>query len=83
MINFQYKKNVFDKSLDERTDQIQKMSGDIEFNNLTYYLESQNLAPINFISFRGPLNIYKEIKNGNININDNINKKSRRTSKEI
>ena len=83
MINFQYKKNVFDKSLDERTDQIQKMSGDIEFNNLTYYLKSQNLAPINFTSFRGPLNIYKEIKNGNININDNINKKSRRTSKEI
>ena len=83
MINFQYKKNVFNKSLDERTDQIQKMSGDIEFNNLTYYLKSQNPAPINFISFRGPLNIYKEIKNGNININDNINKKSRRTSKEI
>ena len=30
--------------------------------------QSSNLAPINFIGFRGPLNIYEEIKNGNVAI---------------
>ena len=48
--------------------EMQKMSGDIEFNNLTYYFKSQNLAPLNFIGYSGLLNIYEEIKNGKISI---------------
>ena len=47
-------------------DQIQKISHEINFNDLTYHFTSPNLASLNFISFRGPLNIYNEIKNGNI-----------------
>ena len=47
-------------------DEIQNMSNEINLNYLTYYSTSSNLAPINFIGFRGPLNIYNEIKNGNI-----------------
>ena len=43
-------------------DKTQKMSDEINFNNLTYYFASPNLAPINFISFRGPLNIPNEKK---------------------
>ena len=34
----------------------------IDFNNLTYYFKSQNLASVSFIGFRGPLHIYNEIK---------------------
>ena len=33
-----------------------------------YKFKSENIAPINFISFRGSLNIYENIKNGNISI---------------
>ena len=29
-----------------------------------YKFKSENIAPINFISFRGSLNIYENIKNG-------------------
>ena len=61
-MNFQYKKKV----LIERMDKIQIMSNEINLNYLTYYSTSPDLAPINFIGFRGPLNIYNEIKNGNI-----------------
>ena len=42
------------------------MSDEIKFNNLTYYFKIQNLAPINFIAFRGQLHIYEEIKNVSI-----------------
>ena len=55
-----------DKLSRERIAEICNISKDIDFNNLTYYFEDSNLAPINFISFRGPLNIYEEIKNGNV-----------------
>ena len=48
--------------------EIQDISEKIDFKNLTYYFTSPNLVPINFIGFRVPLNIYKEIKNSNISI---------------
>ena len=38
----------------------------IDFDNLTYYFTSPNLAQINFIGFRALIHIYNEIKNGNI-----------------
>ena len=48
--------------------EIQDITGKIDFNNLTYYFKGSNIAPITFISFRGPLNIFKEIKNGDISL---------------
>ena len=48
--------------------EIQKMSHKINLNNLIYYFRSSDLAPINFIGFRGPMHIYNEIKNGIISI---------------
>ena len=44
------------------------MSEKNNFNNLTYFFTNPNLAPIIFIGFRGSLNIYNEIGNGNISI---------------
>ena len=38
------------------------MSDEIKFNNLTYHFKIPNLAPINFIAFRGQFHIYEEIK---------------------
>ena len=38
-------------------DKIYNMGKQINFNNSTYYFKSENLIAINFIGFRGPLNI--------------------------
>ena len=48
--------------------EIQDIAKQIDFNNLTYYFISPNLALINFIAFRGPMSIYDEVKNDNISI---------------
>ena len=48
--------------------EIDDIAKQIDFNNLSYYFTSPNLALINFISFRGPMHIYNEINNGNISI---------------
>ena len=42
------------------------LSRQIDFNNLTYYFKSKIINPINFVSFKDPLHLYKDIFNGNI-----------------
>ena len=44
-------------------DEIQKISIEIDFGNLTYHFKSSNSAPINFIKFRGRIHIFDDIKN--------------------
>ena len=46
--------------------EVQKLSKEIDFNNLIYYFKGQIIAPITFIRFRGSLNTFKGIKNVNI-----------------
>ena len=65
--HLEYKK-VFDELSNEIIVEIYNISKEIDFSNLTYYFKSPNIAPINFIGFRGPLNIYNKIENDNISI---------------
>ena len=58
----------FNELLDKRMDEIQKLSDEINFNDLTYHFTGPSLASVDFIGLRGPLNIYHEIKNSNISI---------------
>ena len=39
-----------------------------KINNLTYHFKDSDTAPIHFINSRGLMDIYNEIKNGNISI---------------
>ena len=52
--------------------EIYNMSKQFDFNNLTYYFKDQNIAPVNFITFKVPLNIDNNIKNSNVSIAKNI-----------
>ena len=47
-------KNIFAELSNKRMSEIQNIAKQIDFNNLTYYFKSPNLALINFICFRGP-----------------------------
>ena len=48
--------------------EIYNMSKETNFNNLIYYYKNPNLAPINFIDFKGSMYIYNNIKNGETSI---------------
>ena len=61
-------KEILDELSHERIGEIYKMSKQIDFNNLTYYFKDQNIDPINFINFNGPIQTYNKIKYGNIPI---------------
>ena len=55
---------TFNRLLDERMDKIREINRKIKYKNLTYYYITPDIKPTNFIEFRGPLHIFKEIKNG-------------------
>ena len=57
-------KEKYDRLLSERVDEIQKRSGEINYNKLIYHLTTPGIAPINFIKFKGPFNTFKEIRDG-------------------
>ena len=54
------------------------MSKPIDFNDLIYFFGSKDIAPINFISFKGPFHTYNNTKNGGISI-----KVTRKKSRKI
>ena len=56
-------KEIFDKLVNEKMFEINKLSEGIDFNNLTYYYKSK-CAPKYFVCFKGPLIIYNDVKNG-------------------
>ena len=71
MISFQDKKKFLlncKKKDAKRKNKIYNMSKKIDFNNLPYKNKNKNLVPINFIRVIGPLNIYENVRNGNISI---------------
>ena len=59
----------YDKILEERMDEILKMSDKIGFNNLIYNLKGPT-SSINFVKFGGPMYIYGHMKNCDTKLNE-------------
>ena len=55
---------TFNRLVDEGMNEIQEISKKIKYNDLTYHYITPGIKTTNFIEFRGPLHIFKEIKNG-------------------
>ena len=58
-------KKIYNKLLDERTDEIREIAKEIDYNKLIYYFKGPYIAPINFIKHKGLSHIFKEIRDGN------------------
>ena len=48
--------------------EIKDLNRQIDHNNLTYCFKDKSISPINFIRFKAPLYICKDILNGNIEL---------------
>ena len=44
------------------------LSKQIDPNNLIYYFKDKSISPINFVGFKVPLYLYRDISNGNIKL---------------
>ena len=60
--NLSMQKKIYNKLLDERTDEIREIAKEIDYNKLIYYFKGPYIAPINFIKHKGLSHIFKEIR---------------------
>ena len=62
-INPSISKEIYDKILQERIDEILEMSREINYNNLVYDFKGPT-SSISFTEFGGPIYTYDQLKNG-------------------
>ena len=56
---------IFDELFYERMSKINDLSRQINFNNLIYHFKDKSISSINFIGFKAPLHLCRDIFNGN------------------
>ena len=56
-------KEIYDKLLDERTDEILEMTREINYNNLGYNFKRSS-SPISFTNFGGSMDTFNQLKKG-------------------
>ena len=57
-------KEPFNKKLEERMNEILKMSREINYNNLVYNFKDSRISPISFAESGGPMYTYDQLKKG-------------------
>ena len=62
------REETYNRLLDERLNEIQEIRKKIDYNNLTYNFKDSRISSINFIKFKGPFGIFREIRDGNISL---------------
>ena len=61
-------KDIYNRILEERMNEILKMSKEINFDNLIYNFKTPGISLINFIKFKRPIHTSTQLKNGNITL---------------
>ena len=62
------RQETYNKLLDERIDEIQKLSKEIDYKNLNYVFLTNSSAPINFARYNGPFSLFKKIRDWEISL---------------
>ena len=55
-------KEIYNRLLDERTDEIWEIAKEINYSKLIYYFKGLHIAPIIFVKHKDPFHISKEIR---------------------
>ena len=62
------KEESYNKLFDEKLDEIQELSREIDYKNLNYNFTTKVSGSINFIKFKGPFCLFKKIREGDISL---------------
>ena len=66
--SLEQKEESLNKIFDEKLDEIQELSREIEYKNLKYNLTTKASDSINFIKFKGLFSLFKKIRDGEISL---------------
>ena len=62
------RQETYNKLFDEKLDEIQELSREIDYENLSYDFTTKASGPINFTGYNGPFTIFKKIRDGDISL---------------
>ena len=68
VMNLQNKKKTYKKLFDEKLDEIQELSREIDYKNLNYDFTTKASGSINFTGYNGPFIFLKKIRDGDISL---------------
>ena len=66
--SLQQKQETYNKLFDEKLDEIQELSKEIDYKNLNYDFTTKVNGPINFTGYNGPFTLFKKIRDGDISL---------------
>ena len=66
--SLEQKQETYNKLFDEKLDEIQELSREIDYKNLNYHFTTKASGSINFIKFEGPFSFFKKIRDGDISL---------------
>ena len=68
MMNLKNKNKKVNKLFDKKPDEIQELSREIDSKNLNYNFTTKSSGSINFIRFKGPFSLFKNIRDRDISL---------------
>ena len=66
--SLEQKQETCNKLFDEKLDQIQELSREIDYKNLNYDFAMKASGSINFAGYNGPFTLFKKIRDGDISL---------------
>ena len=60
--SLEQKQETYNKLFDEKPDEIQELSKEIDYKNLNYDFTTKASGPINFTGYNGPFTLFKKIR---------------------
>ena len=61
-------KETYNKLFDEKLNEIREISKEMDYKSLIYAFTTKVIGLVNFIEFKGPFSLLKEIRNGDISL---------------
>ena len=61
-------KETYNKLFDEKLNEIREISKEMDYKSLIYAFTTKVIGLVNFIKFKGPFSLLKEIRNGDISL---------------
>ena len=66
--SLEQKEESYNKLFDEKLDEIQELSREIDYKNLNYDFTTKASGSINFTGYNGPFTLFKKIRDGDISL---------------
>ena len=66
--SLEQKQETYNRLFDEKLDEIQELSREIDYKNLNYDFTTKASGSINFTGYNGPFTLFKKIRYGDISL---------------